>query len=86
LLVNEQFIDDCSGLSATGFSLLTVFSSTIRLENPCGPTDYGIINYSIIWYTCKMIIEGSFVMGMTSEGMVHGMVEHIMSEPFRLEK
>jgi hypothetical protein len=27
-----------------------------------------------------MIIEGSFVMGMTSEGMVHGMVEHIMSE------
>ena len=27
-----------------------------------------------------MIIEGSFVMGMTSEGVVHGMVEHIMVE------
>jgi len=27
-----------------------------------------------------MIIEGSFVMGMTSEGIVYGMVEHIMTE------
>ncbi len=27
-----------------------------------------------------MIKEGDFVMGMTSEGMVHGMVEHIMIE------
>ena len=27
-----------------------------------------------------MIKEGDFVMGMTSEGMVHGMVEHIMTE------
>ena len=27
-----------------------------------------------------MIKEGDFVMGMTSEGMIHGMVEHIMSE------
>jgi hypothetical protein len=28
----------------------------------------------------QMISEGDFVMGMTSEGMVHGMVEHIMIE------
>ena len=27
-----------------------------------------------------MIKEGDFVMGMTSEGMIHGMVEHIMTE------
>ena len=27
-----------------------------------------------------MIIEGDFVMGSTSEGIVHGMVEHIMTE------
>ena len=27
-----------------------------------------------------MIKEGDFVMGMTSEGMIHGMVEHIMVE------
>jgi len=27
-----------------------------------------------------MIKEGDFVMGMTSEGMIHGMVEHIMFE------
>jgi hypothetical protein len=27
-----------------------------------------------------MIKEGDFVMGMTSEGMIHGMVEHIMIE------
>jgi hypothetical protein len=28
----------------------------------------------------EMISEGDFVMGMTSEGMIHGMVEHIMIE------
>jgi hypothetical protein len=28
----------------------------------------------------EIIREGDFVMGMTSEGMVHGMVEHIMTE------
>ena len=28
----------------------------------------------------EVISEGDFVMGMTSEGMVHGMVEHIMIE------
>lgn len=28
----------------------------------------------------EMISEGDFVMGMTSEGLVHGMVEHIMIE------
>ena len=27
-----------------------------------------------------MIMEGCYVMGMTTEGMVHGMVEHIMTE------
>lgn len=27
-----------------------------------------------------MIIEGDFVMGKTSEGMIHGVVEHIMTE------
>jgi hypothetical protein len=27
-----------------------------------------------------MIKEGDFVMGMTSEGMIHGVVEHIMVE------
>jgi hypothetical protein len=30
--------------------------------------------------TQEVIKEGDFVMGMTSEGMVHGMVEHIMIE------
>jgi hypothetical protein len=27
-----------------------------------------------------IVVEGSFVMGMTKEGMIHGMVEHIMIE------
>ena len=27
-----------------------------------------------------IVVEGSFVMGMTKEGMIHGMVEHIMTE------
>jgi hypothetical protein len=27
-----------------------------------------------------IVVEGSFVMGMTKEGMIHGMVEHIMVE------
>jgi hypothetical protein len=27
-----------------------------------------------------VVVEGSFVMGMTKEGMIHGMVEHIMIE------
>lgn len=27
-----------------------------------------------------MIIEGDFVMGMTKEGIIHGIVEHIMTE------
>jgi hypothetical protein len=31
-------------------------------------------------YKADTIMEGDYVMGMTSEGMVHGMVEHIMTE------
>jgi hypothetical protein len=31
-------------------------------------------------YKADAIVEGDYVMGMTTEGMVHGMVEHIMTE------
>ena len=31
-------------------------------------------------YKADKIVEGDYVMGMTTEGMVHGMVEHIMTE------
>lgn len=31
-------------------------------------------------YKAESIAEGDYVMGMTTEGMVHGMVEHIMTE------
>lgn len=31
-------------------------------------------------YKADSIVEGDYVMGMTTEGMVHGMVEHIMTE------
>jgi hypothetical protein len=31
-------------------------------------------------YKADTIMEGDYVMGMTTEGMVHGMVEHIMTE------
>ena len=31
-------------------------------------------------YKADTIVEGDYVMGMTTEGMVHGMVEHIMTE------
>jgi hypothetical protein len=31
-------------------------------------------------YKAERIVEGDYVMGMTTEGMVHGMVEHIMTE------
>jgi len=31
-------------------------------------------------YKADAIMEGDYVMGMTTEGMVHGMVEHIMTE------
>jgi hypothetical protein len=31
-------------------------------------------------YKADEIMEGDYVMGMTTEGMVHGMVEHIMTE------
>jgi hypothetical protein len=31
-------------------------------------------------YKAEGIVEGDYVMGMTTEGMVHGMVEHIMTE------
>ena len=36
--------------------------------------------YQNICYTENMIYEGSFVMGQTTEGVMHGIVEHIMNE------
>lgn len=45
-----------------------------------GAVSSGGTSISAVYKQGGQIMEGCYVMGMTTEGMVHGMVEHIMTE------
>jgi hypothetical protein len=55
-----------------------------RMQGGNGANASGAVSSSGIaisaMYKAEGIVEGDYVMGMTTEGMVHGMVEHIMTE------
>lgn len=48
--------------------------------NASGAVSSGGTSISAVYKQGGQIMEGCYVMGMTTEGMVHGMVEHIMTE------
>ena len=48
--------------------------------NASGAVSSGGTSISAVYKQGGEIMEGCYVMGMTTEGMVHGMVEHIMTE------